>query len=97
LLSGKTVQTLKQVLNRYLYKTGLAKGIAQNSAITLWPEIVGKMVAKNATADEVEHGVLMVKTSTPAWRQELQFQKQDILKRINKQIGKNAIKDIRFL
>jgi len=69
------MQSLKQVLNTYLHKTGLAKGVAQNTAITIWPSIVGKAVAENTKAESVEHGVLTVLTTTPAWRQELQFQK----------------------
>ncbi len=91
------MQSLKQVLNIYLHKTGLAKGVAQNAAIQAWPEIVGAAVAKNTTAESVEHGVLTVKTSTPTWRQELLFKKEDILIKLNKRIGKNTIKDIQFL
>lgn len=91
------MQSLKQVLNIYLHKTGLAKGVAQNTAISLWPEIVGTAVAENTQAESVEHGVLKIKTSTPTWRQELQFQKNEIISKLNEQIGKNTIKDIKFL
>lgn len=91
------MQSLKQVLNIYLHKTGLAKGVAQNTAISLWPEIVGTAVAENTQAESVEHGVLTIKTSTPTWRQELQFQKNEIISKLNEQIGKNTIKDIKFL
>lgn len=91
------MQSLKQVLNIYLHKTGLAKGVAQNSAIYIWEGVVGKSIAKNTKADSVEHGVLTVRTSTPTWRQELLFQKEEILVKLNKRIGKNIIKDIKFL
>jgi len=36
------VQSLKQVLNIYLHKAGLAKGVAQNTAISVWPDVVGE-------------------------------------------------------
>ena len=91
------MQSLKQVLSIYLHKTGLAKGVAQNSAIHFWDDVVGKAVANNTTAESVEYGVLSVKTSTPAWRQELLFQKEEILVKLNKRIGKNIITDIQFL
>ncbi len=91
------MQSLKQVLNIYLHKTGLAKGVAQNSAILIWPEIVGKAVAENTQAESVEHGVLTIKTSSSAWRQELMFQKSEIVSKINERIGNNTIKDIKFL
>ena len=91
------MQSLKQVLNIYLHKAGLAKGVAQNKAIQVWPEVVGKVVAENAKAESAEHSVLIVRTSTPTWRQELQFKKEEILKKLNNRFGKNTIKDIQFL
>jgi predicted nucleic acid-binding Zn ribbon protein len=91
------MQSLKQVLNIYLHKAGLAKGVAQNKAIQVWPEVVGKVVAENAKAESAEHSVLIVRTSTPTWRQELQFKKEEILKKLNNRVGKNTIKDIQFL
>ena len=51
------MQSLKQVLNIYLHKAGLAKGVAQNKAIQVWPEVVGKVVAENAKAESAEHSV----------------------------------------
>lgn len=91
------MQSLKQVLNIYLHKTGLAKGVAQNKAIHVWPGVVGDAVAKNTDPESVEHGVLRVKTTTPSWRQELQFQKEDIISKLNEKIGEESIKDIQFL
>ena len=94
---GKNMQSLKQVLNIYLHKAGLAKGVAQNTAISVWPDVVGEKISENTKPESVEHGTLTIRTTTPAWRQELQFQKQDIIMKLNKRIGKKAIKDIIFL
>ena len=80
-----------------LRKLGIDNAVAQNSAINLWDETVGETVAKNAQPDRVEHGVLIVKVSSPTWRQELYFQKEQIIKKINNKIGKNIIRDIRFV
>jgi len=41
--------------------------------------------------------VLIVKTGSPAWRQELHMQKKEIINKINKKIGSKAIKEIRFI
>lgn len=91
------MQSLKQVLNIYLHKAGLAKGVAQNTAINAWGEVVGKKVSENTTPESANHGILTVRVSTPAWRQELQFQKEEIIEKLNNKIGENAIKDIKFL
>ena len=59
--------------------------------------IVGKKIEQNTTPDKVEHGVLTVKVKSPTWRQELVFEKQNILTKLNKKLGKNTIREIRFI
>lgn len=84
-------------LKKFLKSVGLEKGIAQQGAIELWPQVVGEGVARNTDPIGVEHGILTVKTETPAWRQELQFQKTQIIETLNKKLNKKIIKDIRFI
>ena len=80
-----------------LRKFGIDNAIAQNKALNSWKEIVGDTVAKNTEPDRVEHGVIIVKVSSPTWRQELYFQKKEIIQKINNKIGKKVIRDIRFI
>lgn len=80
-----------------LRKFGIDNAIAQNNALNIWNDVVGESVAKNAKPDRVEHGVLIVKVSSPTWRQELYFKKKEIIEKINHTIGKNVIRDIRFI
>ena len=84
-------------IKKFLKTAGLEKGIAQQSAIELWPDAVGENVSKNTEPVSVEHGTMTVKTETPAWRQELQFQKKQIIETLNKKLNKKVIKDIRFI
>ena len=65
--------------------------------MNIWPTTVGKKIAENTTAQDVEHGVLIVRVASPIWAQELQFQKKEVLFKINSALGKNTIKDIRFV
>ena len=88
---------LKKAIDVFLKKNDLEKGVNQNNAIIIWEQIVGEKIAKNAKADSVEYGVLMVKVETPTWRQELIFKKQEILEKINHQLGQNTIREIRFI
>ncbi len=91
------MQSLQQVLNTYLKKSGLAKGIAQQQALNLWAEVVGSSIARNTTPEKVEHGVLYIRTKSSAWRQELQLRKQEIIQQLNAAVQHSAIKDIRFI
>ena len=91
------MKSIKTVLNTYLFKTGLDAGVNQQQAVNLWPTAVGEKIAENTTVQDVKHGVLFVRANSPVWAQELQFQKKEVLFKINSALGKKTIKDIRFL
>ena len=91
------MQQLKSAINRFLKKNGLDRGVNQQNAILIWEETVGKTIASNTTAESVEHGILTGKTTSPTWRQELVFKKQDIIQRLNTKLGNNTIREIRFI
>ena len=84
-------------LKQFLKSSGLEKGVAQQNAMDEWANIVGENVSKNAIPVDVQHGILTIKTETPAWRQELHFQKKRIVDKLNKKLNKKVIKDIRFI
>ena len=85
------------MLNTYLFKMGLDVGVNQEQAVNIWPTAVGEKIAENTTVQDVKHGVLFVRANSPVWAQELQFQKKEVLFKINSALGKKTIKDIRFL
>ena len=91
------MESLKKAIKEAVEKTGIDAAIKQESAVYLWEDIVGEVVAGVTETTGVEKGVLTVKTSSPTWRQELHMQKKDILEKINKKIGTKVIKEIRFI
>lgn len=91
------MQSLKLTIDKMLRRYGIDNAIAQNNALNVWNQVVGSRVAENTEPDKVEHGVIIVKVSTPTWRQELYFQKNEIIDKINEKIGKKVIRDIRFI
>jgi len=91
------MQSLKIAIDSMLRKFGIDNAVAQNNALNIWNEIVGEKVANNTEPDRVEHGVMVVKVSSATWRQELYFQKKEIIQKLNNTIGRNVIRDIRFI
>jgi predicted nucleic acid-binding Zn ribbon protein len=91
------VQQLKSILNRFLKKEGIEKGVNQNKALLIWNETVGNTIAENTIAEKVEHGILTIKTNNPSWRQELLFKKQEIIEKLNHKLGENTIREIKFI
>ena len=91
------MQHIQKAIKRFLKNTGLENGIAQQKAVEVWADVVGEKVANNTKAKSVEHGTLTIETKNPVLRQELLFQKKEIIKTLNKKLKKNIIKEIRFL
>ena len=91
------MEHIRGTLKKLIKKQGFEKEINQQKAIDLWGEIVGKKINENTEPLEVRFGVLTVKTKNPIWRQELQLQKDNIIKSINKKLIKTTIKDLRFI
>tara|TARA_B100001741_G_C16405237_1_gene528906 strand:- start:293 stop:568 length:276 start_codon:yes stop_codon:yes gene_type:complete len=91
------MQHIGSALEKVIQSQGLEEGLSQQKAIDVWGEVVGLSVSKNTEAVSAENGLLIIKTINSTWRQELQLQKGNIIKKINKRLEKKTIKDIRFL
>ena len=91
------MQELKSAINEFLKKAGLERGVSQNKSLLVWKEVVGDKVSQNTVPEKIESGTLYIKTSNPTWRQELVFKKSDIIKKLNNKLGKNTIKEIKFI
>jgi hypothetical protein len=63
---------------------------------TVWKNIVGNTIAKNTEIQKFKNGKITVKTSNPIWRNELIFQKEDLLNRLKKEKPELNIKEIEF-
>ena len=84
-------------LKKLIKKEGLENEINQQKAIDLWGDVVGQKIKENTEPIEVQFGVMTVKVKNSVWKQELQFQKEDIIKSLNKKLIKTMIKDLRFI
>ena len=91
------MEHIARALKKFIKKQGIEKEINQQKAIDVWAEAVGKKIKEQTEPVEVRFGVLTVRTSSPAWRKELQFHKKSIIDSINKRLKKTTIKDVRFI
>ena len=91
------MEQLKKAIKKAISESGFERAIQQEKAVSVWGNVVGDVVSKVTDAISVDKGVLIVKTKSATWRQELYMQKKDIIDKINKKIGSTAIKEIRFI
>ena len=88
---------LKRAIEEAIEGAGIKSALDQENAVVLWGVVVGNVVSEVTKAEKVEAGTLVVRVETSVWRQELHMQKREIIKKLNKKIGTNAIKEIRFI
>ena len=91
------MEKLDIAIKDFLIKTGLENGVNQQKAVIVWPKIVGTKIAENTTAELVDFNVLTIKVKNSTWRNELYLKKDIILEKLNKELGPNTIKELRFL
>ncbi|MCH7618234.1 MAG: DUF721 domain-containing protein [Candidatus Marinimicrobia bacterium] len=87
---------LSEALDEVIKEIGIRKSVVSNRARDVWGEAVGDLINANTTLQIVDKDKLIVIVSNDAWRQELSYRKEEILKKINELIGEEAIKDIIF-
>ena len=61
-----------------------------------WTSIVGKTISQNTKVLSIKNGKITIKTANPIWRNELIFQKEDLLSRLKKEEPELYIKEIEF-
>ena len=91
------MEKLNIAIKDFLINTGLENGVNQQKAVIIWPKIVGTKIAENTTAELVDFNVLTIKVKNSTWRNELYLKKDIILEKLNKELGPNTIKELRFL
>ena len=91
------MEKLGITIKDFLINTGLENGVNQQKAAIIWPKIVGTRIAENTTAELVDFNILTIKVKNSTWRNELYLKKDIILEKLNKELGPNTIKELRFL
>jgi predicted nucleic acid-binding Zn ribbon protein len=87
---------LQRLLEGVLRDLDIGTRFREHLAVAVWAQVAGRVVAAHSRAEVVRDGVLIVATDTPAWAQELQMRRVDLLERLAAQVGEGAIRDIHF-
>ena len=85
------------LISGFLDKLGFGERLYKQTAVLRWPEIVGPKIATETEALRIDGDTLVVKVQKAAWRQQLTFLKAEILAKIDSEIGRGCVKDIRFI
>lgn len=85
------------ILEKAFKKYGLEDRITQYKFVLHWAEIMGEAISQRSRPEYIKNHTLYIKVADSSWAQELSFQKNIILKRLQKFLDADSVvKDIRF-
>ena len=94
---AKAAPGLDQLVPKVVKGLGLEQRLQESQVLFLWPDIVGKDIARHATPMSLRNKLLIVAVDHPVWLQELsRYHKSLLLQKVRERIGKTAVRDIVF-
>lgn len=91
----REVKSVADVLQQLLREEGLETPLQQKRLIDSWETVTGRIVARYTTEKFIQNQTLFVKIVNPALRQDLAMMRQQLVKRLNEQVGSFIISDIK--
>lgn len=93
--SGKPFQ-ISSILSSSFASLGINAKLKEHKVKKLWAECVGENISKRAKPIKLVGSTLYCAVSSSPWMNELNYQKSEIMTRINKKLGEGAISAIVF-
>ncbi|MEX2595543.1 MAG: DUF721 domain-containing protein [Salibacteraceae bacterium] len=87
-------ETLGEVIHRMLNVYRLQSGLTEIQLKNDWKEIVGAMVATKTEDLYLKGSKLFIKLNSAAVRQELHYQKDDIMRNVNDHMKANVVSEV---
>ncbi|HNP24192.1 MAG TPA: DUF721 domain-containing protein [Panacibacter sp.] len=81
-------------LKQFLDKSKLKNGIRSVQIESIWEMLMGKTIARYTEKIEIVNQTLFIQTSVGPLKNELVYQKEKIIERINEALGEKAIKEV---
>lgn len=88
---------IKSILGEFISKNALSDGIDSARVQESWRKLMGKNINAYTKNITLQQDVLVVKLSSSVLRQELSYEKDKIIEMINESLGKDKVRDIRFI
>lgn len=86
--------SLGDAIKQFLQKSRLKGSVQALQIHDVWEQIMGKTVAKYTDSIKIYGRKLYVTTAVAPLKQELLYQKDTIIQRVNETLGEKAIDDV---
>ena len=86
--------SLGDALRNFLHQSRLKGSIQALQIEEVWEQIMGKTVARYTDKIQIHGHTLYINTAIAPLKQELLYQKEKILQRVNEALGENVIREV---
>lgn len=87
---------LGELVKEVFRRGGFVRGVRRAEAVLRWPEVVGRDVARFATAVALQQGTLVVEVADTETAMHLGLQRQHVLDAYRDRIGEGVVREVRF-
>ena len=88
---------IKSILGEFISKNSLIDGIDSARIQESWRELMGENIDAYTKKINLQQDILVIKLTSSILRQELSYGKDKIIEMINESLGKDKVRDIRFV
>ena len=86
--------SLGDALRKFLDNSRLKGSIQALQIEEVWEQIMGKTIARYTDKIQIHGSTLYINTSIAPLRQELLYQKEKIIQRVNEALGERVIREV---
>ncbi len=86
--------SFQEAMQQFLKHSRLKTGIQAMQIEEVWEQIMGKTVAKYTDKIQIIGSTLFVTSTVAPLKNELLYQKEKIIERVNEALGEKVIKDV---
>ncbi|MEP6627813.1 MAG: DUF721 domain-containing protein [Ginsengibacter sp.] len=86
--------SIGDALKDFLKKSRLKSGVQAMQVEDAWEKIMGKTIANYTDKIEIKNSTLFISTSVAPLKNELLYQKEKIIQRVNEALGERVITEV---
>ena len=86
--------SLQDAIQQFLQKSRLKSGIQALRIEDIWENVMGKTIAKYTDKIQIINHTLYITSSVAPLKNELLYQKEKIIERVNEALGEKLVKEV---
>jgi len=86
--------SIGEAIQEFLKKSKLKSGVQALQIEDAWEKIMGKTIARYTDRIQIVNNTLFITTNVAPLKNELLYQKEKIIERVNEALGERVIKEV---